>query len=65
MLNGRHDAMFPIDLVLKDLGYARSLDRSQGEHVPLVGSTVARFERAQRQGLGQRNITAVDLLNRA
>ncbi len=64
MLNGRHDTMFPIDLVLKDLGYARSLDHSHGERVPLVGSTVARFERAQRQGLGRRNITAVDLLNR-
>jgi 3-hydroxyisobutyrate dehydrogenase len=64
MLSGKHEPMFPIELVIKDLEYARALDRSQGQHTALINSTIGKFHQAQVQGLGGRNITAVDLLNR-
>jgi 3-hydroxyisobutyrate dehydrogenase-like beta-hydroxyacid dehydrogenase len=65
MLAGKHDAMFPIELVIKDLEYVRRLDRSTGPHTTLIDATLGRFQQAQARGLGGRNITAVDLLNRA
>jgi 3-hydroxyisobutyrate dehydrogenase len=65
MLAGKHEPMFPIDLVIKDLEYARTLDGAHGIQTAIIDSTLARFQQAHARGLGGRNITGVDLLTRS
>lgn len=57
---GAFDPLFPIDLVEKDLGYAVEL----AEEAPSTAAARALFARAQAEGLGDRNITAVATLFR-
>jgi 3-hydroxyisobutyrate dehydrogenase len=59
MLAGRHDAMFPVDLVTKDFAY---LVQDRPDAVPLSSATLAVFHRAQAAGLGAKHLTAVSTL---
>jgi hypothetical protein len=58
MLAGKTDPMFPVDLVAKDFGYAIAGD------MPVAAAALRVFARAQADGLGDRNLTAVSALYR-
>lgn len=51
---------FPIDLVVKDLGYAR---QAGGGAMPLTTAVADRFQAAQAAGWGEAHLTAVCRLN--
>ena len=59
MLAHQHSPMFPVELVVKDLGYAR--DALAGARVSLspCEATSRLYQEAMRQGLGGLNITSV------
>jgi 3-hydroxyisobutyrate dehydrogenase len=59
MLAGRHDPMFPIDLVTKDFDYAIGNTTTS---MPLAMATLSVFQHAQTAGLREKNITAVATL---
>lgn len=59
MVAGVHAPMFPVDLVEKDLRYAIEQARHAGVESTMLGAAHAAFGRAQKQGLGAQNITAV------
>jgi 3-hydroxyisobutyrate dehydrogenase len=56
MLAGADAPMFPIELVVKDLGYALA---AAGSSAPLLAAVGQRFEDAAHSGLGAANITAI------
>jgi 3-hydroxyisobutyrate dehydrogenase-like beta-hydroxyacid dehydrogenase len=57
MIAEDHAPRFPVDLVSKDLGYARNLGP-----MPVVAAAHGRFEEARRAGLGDKNISVVHAL---
>lgn len=57
MLAGDFQAQFPVELIVKDLGYALQLAGPAAQ--PVVAATHDVFERAQQAGLGTQNMTAV------
>ena len=57
MLAADHAPRFPVNLVSKDLGYARELGT-----MPVVAAAHTRFELARREGLGEQNISVVHVL---
>ena len=59
MAEGRHDPLFPVDLLDKDLRYALHVAAEAETGAPLVAAARAQFERAQAAGLGGQNMTAV------
>jgi 3-hydroxyisobutyrate dehydrogenase len=59
MLAADFTPQFPIDLVVKDLGYANAAAQSVNAPLFLGAQVQARFAQAQTQGLGAQNITAV------
>jgi 3-hydroxyisobutyrate dehydrogenase len=59
MLVGKHDPMFPVDLVAKDFGYAIC---AQPSAMPVSAAALAVFERAEQQGLSNANLTSVATL---
>jgi 3-hydroxyisobutyrate dehydrogenase len=59
MLAGRHDPMFPVELVAKDFGYAIG---DSPESMPLADATLGVFRRATDAGLGDQNLTVVATL---
>lgn len=52
----RDDALFPIELVAKDLRYAGAL---ANKHRILLEAAISTFEEAKSNGLGSENITAI------
>jgi 3-hydroxyisobutyrate dehydrogenase len=56
MLAGKDDPMFPVSLVAKDFRYAIGNDPQK---MPLANAALGIFNRADVQGLGNRNLTAV------
>lgn len=54
---------FPITLILKDFGYLQGQAQNDAS-IPLVKASQAVFQRAQAQGLGEANMTAVAHLYR-
>ncbi len=65
MSSGTHAPMFPIELVRKDLAYL--VEAMQAKHVSatLPLAVGKRFSEAESMGLGDKNITAVSLLDKA
>ncbi len=63
MAAGQHDPLFPVDLIEKDLGYALGMAADAGTQAPTVAAARATFERAQADGLGGQNMTAVARLS--
>lgn len=61
MLAQDYAPLFPIDLVVKDLGYALAAARAAGAALPITDAVRARFAAAQAHGLGEKNITAIAL----
>ena len=61
MLAGNYSPQAPVDLIVKDLGYAiRSAGPGLGDATsPLISAVMARFEQAQTAGYGPENIVAV------
>jgi len=59
MLASKDDPMFPVDLVLKDLGYAVG---DMTEEMPIAVAAQAVFAKASEAGLGGENITSVHRL---
>jgi 3-hydroxyisobutyrate dehydrogenase-like beta-hydroxyacid dehydrogenase len=59
MLADKREAMFPIDLVAKDFGYA--IGDNPGR-MPVATAALDVFNRAQEAGLGDQNLTAVSSL---
>ena len=59
MAGGQHDPLFPIDLLEKDLGYAAGVAAAAGTDAPATETARATFQRAQADGLGGQNMTAV------
>jgi 3-hydroxyisobutyrate dehydrogenase len=59
MLAGKHDPMFPVELVAKDFGYAIG---ENSDAMPLAGATKAVFDRAAAAGLANANLTVVSTL---
>ncbi len=59
MLAGRHEPLFPIDLVVKDLDYAKAAAEAAGTDVPTTATAQELFARAQAAGHGPLNITGV------
>ncbi len=50
---------FPVDLVVKDLGYLAELATGVGGRVPMTESALAGFTEASASGHGQQDLTAV------
>lgn len=61
MLENKHDAMFPVQLVAKDFGYAIG---DAANVMPVVDTVRLVFERAIANGLGDANLTAIAQLYR-
>lgn len=59
MVSGDHAPMFPVDLVVKDLGYAEALAQDTAIEPVLMASARGQFARARAAGRGRLNITAV------
>ena len=59
VLAGKHAPMFPIDLVVKDLGYVEAAAKSVSAEVPTTSATRDLYARAQASGDGALNVTAV------
>ncbi len=59
MLAGKHDPMFPVELVAKDFGYAIG---EQPAAMPVAEATLGVFRHAQNRGLGDKNLTVVSTL---
>lgn len=55
ILSGNFSPLFPIDLVVKDLGYAAAM----GGGIPMVAAAEARYRAAVTAGFGGEHITAV------
>jgi 3-hydroxyisobutyrate dehydrogenase len=56
MLAGKHEPMFPIELVAKDFGYAIG---GSPEAMPVSNAALTVFERAKAVGLATSNLTSV------
>jgi 3-hydroxyisobutyrate dehydrogenase len=59
MLAGKHDPMFPVELVAKDFGYATG---EQTAAMPVAKAALGVFRNAQDRGLGDKNLTVVSTL---
>ena len=56
ILAGRHDPLFPVELVAKDFSYAVG---DKASEMPVSAASAAVFDRAGELGLGNSNLTAV------
>jgi 3-hydroxyisobutyrate dehydrogenase len=61
MLAGKHDPMFPVELVAKDFGYAIGDAPAQ---MPIAATAKTVFDEAAKAGLADANLTAVSTLYR-
>lgn len=59
MLAGKHTPMFPIELVVKDLGYVEAAAEQAEVSVPITAAARAVYAQAQVEGDGGLNVTAV------
>jgi 3-hydroxyisobutyrate dehydrogenase len=59
MLAGKHDPMFPVDLVAKDFSYAIGDVPSS---MPVAAASLGVFQRASKAGLSGQNLTAIATL---
>ncbi|WP_317933133.1 NAD(P)-dependent oxidoreductase [Halioxenophilus sp. WMMB6] len=59
MRKGQFAPLFPVDLVVKDLGYMAQYAADAAAPAPLAEQTAAVFQQAQFEGLGWENITSV------
>jgi 3-hydroxyisobutyrate dehydrogenase len=59
MLAGKHDPMFPVDLVAKDFGYALG---DQPSSMPVAAAALGVFQRTAEAGLSEQNLTSVATL---
>lgn len=59
MLAGNYSPQAPVDLIVKDLGYAIRSAGAGDATSPLTSAVKARFEQAQQAGYGPENIVAV------
>ena len=64
MLAGNYAPQAPVDLIVKDLGYAIDQGRQAGASLPLTSAVMARFKSAQTAGLGGENLVAIAKLHR-
>jgi 3-hydroxyisobutyrate dehydrogenase len=62
MLAGKHDPMFPVELVAKDFGYAIG---GVPEAMPIANAALEVFERAKASGLAGLNLTSITKLYEA
>lgn len=62
MVAGQFAPMFPIELVAKDFSYASASARAVGAEIPTTKAAGATFERAQKSGLGDLNISGIHKL---
>ena len=62
MADQKHDPLFPVDLLDKDLRYALHVAAEAESPAPLVSAARAQFEAAAEAGLGGQNMTAVATL---
>ncbi|WP_437969484.1 NAD(P)-dependent oxidoreductase [Sorangium sp. So ce260] len=58
----RHEPMFPVDLVAKDLRYALAVAQGMGVSLPTTEAVHRVYVEAQSAGYGDQNITAVSRL---
>lgn len=58
MLAGDHRPQFPVELMVKDLGYVAALAGEPAD-APLLSAVRSVFQRGVAQGLGDQNMTAV------
>jgi len=59
MVEGDDDPLFPVDLVEKDFRYVRDAADAAGASVPTADAVRAVYARAQEQGFGAENMSAV------
>jgi len=59
MLQQKHRPMFPVELVVKDLGYAEAMAHEATAEVPITSAVRQLFGRSQASGAGGLNLTAV------
>jgi 3-hydroxyisobutyrate dehydrogenase len=59
MLTGNFAPMFPVELVAKDFGYARSLAGGAGARTPVADAASKVMAEAVSRGLGAENLTGV------
>jgi 3-hydroxyisobutyrate dehydrogenase len=59
-----YEALFALDLIAKDLALARALARDHGVSVSVADAALAEYRRAQEEGLGKLDYSAVYLAKR-
>lgn len=64
MVRQEYSPLFPVELVAKDLGYARAEAQRQGSSAPMAAAAAEVFETATVRGYGGENLVAVAKLYR-
>lgn len=59
MLAANYAPQAPVDLIIKDLGYALAAGEHSGASLPITGAVAARFMDAKAAGMGGENLVAV------